>query len=113
MRADVGSRGKGVEAALVLSSRGQCSRCHPNFCALETLPSSIGWLGRLPLPRSPLTPTANGRWVRQTQTVSWMGPGSKPTENHVSSTCPCPLVFPHQAKYRMLWAQPHCTVRKS
>ncbi|CAI9536040.1 unnamed protein product, partial [Staurois parvus] len=29
-------------------------------------------LGRLPLPRSPLTPTANGRWVRQTQPLVGM-----------------------------------------
>ncbi|CAI9596180.1 unnamed protein product [Staurois parvus] len=97
------------------AARGQCSRCHPAVVSPGTQPcSSIGWArSSLPLPRSLLTPTANGRWVRQTQTVSWHGPGSKPTE----ITCPLdlPLSFgvPHQAKYRMLWAQPHCTVRKS
>ncbi|CAI9621502.1 unnamed protein product, partial [Staurois parvus] len=67
-----GSREEGVEAALV-AARGQCSRCHPAVVSPPTtLPSSIGWLGRLPLPRSPLTPTANGRCVRQTQPLVGM-----------------------------------------
>ncbi|CAI9532447.1 unnamed protein product [Staurois parvus] len=110
-RADVAAE-EGVEAALV-AARGQCSRCHPAVVSPPTtLPSSIGWLGRLPLPRSPLTPTANDRWVRQTQPLVGMA-GTKPTE--ITCPLPAPVLWCSLTKQSIACCglSPHCTVRKS
>ncbi|CAI9585849.1 unnamed protein product [Staurois parvus] len=106
-----GSRDSSIRSqrpVLPVSSSGRVSTDNP---------AVIDWLARSSsssqVTSDTLQPTVGG-YVRDTHTVSWHGPGPSPLKSsRVLYALPCPLLFPHQAKYRMLWAQPHCTVRKS